>query len=1097
MIKNYKSFYYLLFFIGLLSCDKKDYLFEKIASSDSGVNFSNDLNDQSSLNIFNYLYYYNGAGVAAADYNNDGLIDLFFTSNEGNNQLYLNNGDFKFSEMKISSFNSPGWTTGVSNIDINNDGLMDIYICKVSGLDERAHNQLLVNQGTDESGNIIFKDAAKEYNLDFSGYSTQAAFLDYDLDGDLDMYLLNHSTHPNRNYGRGSKRDQFDSISGDRFFENKNGIFEDISEKVGIHQGVIGYGLGVAVGDLNNDGYPDVYIGNDFFENDYVYINQQDGTFRDINSSEENFGHTSHFSMGNDIADVNNDGFQDVFSLDMLPQDLETYKTSGLEYPYQTYSNYLKNGFSPQYMQNTLHLNNAGAGFSETAYLSGVAATDWSWGALFADFDNDSNLDLYITNGIIGATNDMDYIRFISNDKIQKQLSSGENANFEELIKELPEKKVANSIFQNMGDNRFEDRNGDWIDSQPSFSNGFVYADLDNDGDLDLIVNNTNENAFLYRNNSDKLKEKSNYLDIVLKGSDSNRFGIGAKVILYSNGKIQAREHWLTRGYLSSLAPGLHFGLGKTTKIDSVKVFWPDSLTEIKTSVSANDQLIFDHKNAKRSVSGRSKEEQFLTLLDSVINFDHEDQSTLEFNREILVPFASTNLGPRSAVADIDGNGLDDIILGGAKTKPSELFYQFPDGFQKSTTTVFEEDAISEDIDQVIFDANNDGLKDILIVSGGNEFKQGRALQPRLYLNSENGFELSTDAFDIELNASSVKVIDFNKDGFLDVCITSNIKPTQFGIIPRQFILLNNGNGKFIDKTSLISTDFKDQGMVQDQQWVDLNNDGYLDVITVGHWMPITVFINRKGEKLEKQDTGLNATNGWWNCLKVADFDNDGDMDIVAGNWGLNSRLQASAKEPMKLYLNDFDENGTNDPVITYFFNGKETAFASKDELDKQMPFLKKQFTNYKSYASAEFSYILPKEKVRSSKIRKVFELGSCYFENDGSNHFEMKRLPFEAQVSSVFDIENFDFNRDGFQDLFLVGNNYEISTQLGRLDALHGLILINDQNGSFKKSNNKSPVLNGAARNIQKININGTTHFIVTFNNDRAVVLKTNFSDK
>ncbi|MEE2771087.1 MAG: VCBS repeat-containing protein [Bacteroidota bacterium] len=1068
-------------------------------ASQTGISFSNDLDPESPFNIFNYLYYYNGAGVAAADFNRDGLIDLYFTGNQTADRLYLNKGNFQFEDVTSLTAidNTSGWTTGVTNVDINNDGLMDLYVCKVSELsDPRDHNRLYLNLGVDGNGVPKFKEQAEAFGLAFQGYSTQSAFFDYDLDGDLDMYLLNHSTHPNRNYGRGSKRNSVDAKSGDRLYENENGKFRDVSAEVGLHQGIIGYGLGISVGDLNADGFPDLYIGNDFFENDYVYINQQDKTFRDINAEEHGgIGHTTHFSMGNDIADVNNDGLPDILSLDMLPQDLETYKTSGLEHPYQTYSNYLKNGFNPQYMQNTLQLNN-GSGFSETAFLSGIAASEWSWGALFADFDNDSFQDVYITNGIKGATNDMDYIRFISNEKIQKQLSQGENANFEKIIQELPEKKVPNCFFQNNGDHVFEDRNGEWIENISSFSHGFVYADLDNDGDLDLVVNNTDEEAFVYRNNMNS--ESTNFLDVELNGSANNINGIGAKVFIYTKGNLQFREHYLTRGYLSSLAPGLHFGLGKHKKIESLRIVWPDASSEILRSVAANQKLVLDYSNAVKAPSKpvRKENSNFLEPKDAVFDYVHEEQSSLEFNREVLIPYASTNLSPRCSVGDLNNDGLEDIVFGGGKSQQAEVYLQDLEGTFTKLENMIAGNAIAENTDQVIFDANGDGLNDILMVSGGNEFQKGAALKPRLYLQENSKFIEDSLAFqNIELNASRVKAVDFNNDGALDVAITADVVPGKFGEIPRQYLFLNNGKGQFSDVTQQFSEDFGSVGMVHDMEWIDLNQDGFLDVVLAGYWMPITILINEKGRSLRKLDSQLGNSNGWWNCIRVADFDQDGDLDLVAGNWGLNSRLEASVEQPLSLYLNDFDENGSKDPVITYFYKNEETPFASKDELDRQMPFLKKKFTTYQSYAQAEFSSIFPEEKLENASLRKVYELGSCYFENTGDLQFKKHRLGFEAQVSSVFDIAVEDFNGDGFPDLYLVGNNYEISTQLGRLDALHGALLLNNSEGAFKNSTN-TPFLQGPARNIQKININGRPHLVVTFNGGKPVVLELNLSE-
>lgn len=1097
-MKKFSGFFIFLFILlGLSSCDQKAGLFEKIDSADSGIDFSNVLDSNSSLNIFNYLYYYNGGGVAVADYNQDGWVDIYFTANEAADRLYLNKGNFKFEEVTQAAGidNSKGWTTGVSNVDINHDGLMDLYICKVSGIENiKGHNLLYINQGSNEKGLPTFKESSKEYGLDFSGFSTQAVFLDYDKDGDLDMYLLNHSTHPNRTYGNGSKRNTFDSKSGDRFYENIDSKFVDVSAETGIHQGIIGYGLGISVGDLNDDGYPDIYVGNDFFENDYLYINQKDKTFLDLISTQpERLGHTTHFSMGNDIADVNNDGLADIISLDMLPEDLETYKTSGVEYPYQTYSNYLKNGFSPQYMQNTLHLNSGDLNFSETAFLSGIAASEWSWGALMADFDNDTNKDLFITNGIKGVTNDMDFIKYVSDEKIQRKLNEGGKLDYSQVIKELPEKKVANYIFQNKGNNTFQDRSKDWLHPKPTFSQGLAYADFDNDGDLDLVINNMDEEAGIFRNNSEKISSPNRFLNFSFKGSEKNSLGIGAKVKVFTNGKIQVQEHYLSRGYLSSATPGLHFGLGKFNKIDSVQVIWPDGTCETKFDLKPNSHIVLNYQNSKRKKLPKSSNRAFLALKDSILPYHHVEQSTLEFNRDILIPFAYTNLSPRTSIGDLNNDGLEDLVCGGGKTQQASIWFQNENGqFDKSATNVFESSSISEDIDQLIFDADGDGDNDILIASGGNEFKTGKPLQPRLYKNVNGGFKIDESAFQgVYLNASRLSAIDLDDDGDLDICISANIVPHQYAKTPRQFLFENDGKANFKDVTDQFSTAFKNAGMVQDICWRDLNGDHFPDAILAGHWMPLKIFIN-DGKHLKELSAGLEQTNGWWNVLKVADFDKDGDLDIVAGNWGLNSRLSATRRKPVRIYLNDFDENGSIDPVLTYYYGDTETAFSSKDELDKQMPFLKKRYPNYKEYSTARFQDVLPADKLHKANKKEVYELASCYFENTGNNRFKKHILPFEIQVSTVFAIQPYDFNHDGFEDLLIAGNNYEISTQLGRLDASHGSLLMNDQKGFFTISHDSLPDISGPARDIKKIRINNEDCFIISRNGQQPIVLKT-----
>lgn len=1076
---------------------KEDKLFTKLPSTRTHISFKNELKETPELNILTYLYYYNGAGVAAADFNNDGLADLYFTSNQGEDKLYLNKGGFEFEDVTGAANikNSENWTTGVTHTDINNDGLLDIYICKVGNYGTlRGKNLLYVNQGINEKGVPVFKEEAAKYGLAFSGFSTQAAFFDYDLDGDLDMYLMNHSVHPNRNYGKGSKRREIDSLSGDRLYRNDKGMFTDISQEAGIFQGKIGYGLGLGISDMNNDGYPDIYVGNDFFENDYLYINQKDGTFKEIISSDvHKLGHTTHFSMGNDIADINNDGFTDIISLDMLPEDLETYKTSGLEYPFPTYAYYLKNGYAPQYMQNTLHLNLTNGNFSEIGNLSGISATEWSWGALLADYDNDGYKDLFISNGIKGATNDMDFINFIANDHIQKRIDQGMSETDMSFINKMPGKKVPNYLFKNNGDLTFTDVTTTWFQKENSFSNGCAYVDLDNDGDLDLVVNNVNEEAYVLENRSDK-KNKNNFLKIAFKGEGGNLFGIGAKVIAYTPHAIITQENFTSKGYLSAVDNTLHMGLGKDSIIDSLKVIWPGGKYQTLKSIKGNQKIVLHNKDSKGDFheDHSLQKSSYLFNVDSPIGFSHKELPTVEFNRDPLVPFGNTNQGPAISVADFNADGLDDFFIGGAKQQASALFVQDSSGtFKKIQEELFQQDAMSEDVSHVFFDANGDNTLDLLVVSGGNEFKSSEKLRPRLYLNVNGVLKKDSIQFgNVEVNASKVDAVDFDNDGDMDVVISSDQIPWQFGKTPRQYLFENDGNGGFKDVTARISKDFQNIGNVKDMTWIDIDGNGFKDLIVVGHWMPVSIFMNNgKVLKLQKNN-GLGETHGWWNTLVADDFDNDGDIDLVVGNWGRNSKFKASKEKPVRLYRYDFDANGTIEPVVTHYHKDKETPFASKDELVKQMPFLNKEFLSYRSFAKADIEDLFTAEKLRKAFKKEVYELASCYFINEGNDNFKKRDLPNIAQASPINDIAVEDFDNDGFKDLLIVGNNHEISTQLGRMDASHGVILHNDKKAHFQWAKNQEFNIPGAARNVQKISIKGVDHYIIGINNNVPVFL-------
>lgn len=1066
--------------------------FTRLDPSHTGIDFSNPLLETPELNILTYLYYYNGGGVTIADFNQDTLPDIYFAGNQSADALYLNQGNMNFKEVSADAgiTNADGWTTGTTHVDINGDGLQDIYVCKASGYRAlKGRNLLFLNLGTGPDGIPKFEERAADFGLDFSGLSTQASFFDYDLDGDLDLYLLNHSVHPNRTYGKGNQRLIPDNLSGDRFYRNDNGFFTDVSAETGIFQGKAGYGLGLGISDLNADGYPDIYVGNDFFENDYLYINNGNGTFRElISSGEGQVGHTTHFSMGNDLADINNDGRVDILSLDMLPEDLITYKTSGLEYAYPIYRQYLNNGFAPQYMQNTLQLNTGDNRFSEIAFLSGIAATEWSWGGLLADLDNDGYKDLFVTNGIKGATNDMDYMNFIANEDIQRRIDHGMADTDLPLTREIPPKKVSNYVFKNNGDLSFSDETVHWIGQEPAYSNGSAYADLDNDGDLDLVVNNLDQPATIYQNNL----ETGNSIALYFSGTGPNTRGIGARVLAYSQGTLQVFENFTTRGYLSAVPPHIQIGLNQAESLDSLLVIWPGGAFEKLEALPADHSVTLKQEDAHGNYYSLSGPESFWKTRDSVLPFVHKENTSLDFDREPLIAYARSNEGPAISIGDVNRDGTDDIFIGGAKRQAGVLYLQGSEGdFSSTAPELFAGDALNEDTDHIFFDADADGWLDLLVVSGGNEFTEGPAMRPRLYRNRGGQFEKDSLAFaDFGINASAVDTLDIDGDGDLDIFISSDAVPGAFGKSPEHRFFENDGGGSFKAMHAGFVPGLQTYGPIDDFEWADLNGDGRTDLVVAGHWGPVTVFHNTGSGWERKTNNGLDATNGWWNCIEVTDIDQDGDLDLIAGNWGLNSKFRASPDTPLTLYRSDFDQNGSVEPVVTYFHKGVETPFASRDELGKQMPFLNKKFRTYRDFAEASLEELFGSEALEKAGKKHVFEIRSCVFLNDGHGQFEKIPLPNIGQASTIYDFLPEDLDGDGDTDLILIGNLHEISTQLGRLDALQGLVLENNGGGSFSWAPELALPVSGAGRVIEPLRIQNKEHFIIGRNNAAPIFL-------
>ncbi|MBI1344420.1 MAG: hypothetical protein GC171_15975 [Terrimonas sp.] len=1092
----------LISFAGF-SCNEKSnrqqFAFAALGDDVTGLHFSNTLTATEQLNMFNYMYFYNGSGVGAGDFNNDGLTDLFFAANQQENKLYLNEGDMHFRDITAQAKmeGHQGWSTGVSVVDINNDGLLDIYICQVGNyLQLKGHNQLWVCQGI-KDGVPYYQDEAKSYGLDFSGFSTQAAFFDYDLDGDLDLFLLNHSVHQNGTFApRENFLGTYNDLSGDRFFRNDGGKFVDVTKACGINSSGIGYGLGIAVADINLDGWPDLYIGNDFHENDYLYINQKDGRFRD--ESEKQLMHSSQFSMGVDVADISNDGYPEIISMDMLPADPYMLKRSLGEDDYDIFYYKIGAGYTYQYTRNNLQMNRRNGMFSEIGLYAGVYATDWSWAPLWMDFDNDGHKDLFVSNGIPKRMNDMDYVNFIYNDDIQRQLRENklDNKN-KETVNNFPEIKIRNKFYSNSKDLQFRDLEKQIQNDQPGFSNGAVYADLDNDGDLDIVVNNINDPVVVYQNKTNDQQRKS-YVEIRLTGPKDNINAIGSRVLLFANQEIRTYEKNPVKGFLSSMEIPLHIGLDQT-KVDSAFIIWPDNTCQ-PLSLNQRDTILslqyvsglpgFDYHHITDRYRPSTKKMQDIT---STVHMEywHQENTFPEFNREPLIPHMVSTEGPALAIGDINNDGLEDVFIGSSKNFQNAIFLQKPGGvFEKTLQPAMIRDSVYEDVDAVWADINHDGFADLVVASGGNEYYgKDWHLLPRVYLNDGTGhFSRLENAFKDEfVNAGSVTACDFNGDGYLDLFLGGRSVPWEYGQVPQSYLLLNDGKGVFTDVTDQDAKGLSHIGMVTQSVWTDIDKDGDKDLVVCCEWGGIDVFMNTGG-KFTRQ--ALTNKKGWWNCIRPVDIDNDGDMDFIAGNLGLNSRLTASETEPVRLYYNDFDNNGKFEQVLTYYLAGRELPFANKDELERQIPVLKKKFLYAEDFARASLKDMLTEEKLKQSQVLSANYFSSAILINDGSQHFSLQPLPWLAQLSPIKDAVVTDANGDGLPDILTGGNYYDNNIQMGRYDADFGTVLINKGQDRLEANSINGLTIKGAVRHIGTIRVNNKEAYIIARNNDSTMVI-------
>ena len=1076
-------------------------MFETLDNKRTGIDFSNNLSYNQQFNLFKYMYFYNGSGVGAADFNNDGLTDLFFGSNQHDNKLYLNVGGMKFKDItkEASIPEDSGWTTGISVVDINNDGLMDMYVCRV-GKYEILHstNQLLINQGNDKNGIPTFKDQATAYGLNFSGFSTQAAFFDYDNDGDLDMFLLNHSVHENGTFRpRKDFIGTYDSLSGHRIFRNEGNIFKDVTKQTGINSTVIGYGLGVVIADINLDGYPDIYVGNDFHENDYLYINQKNGTFTE--EGQERMMHTSQYTMGVDVADVNNDAFPEIITVDMLPADPYILKRSLGEDALDIFNFKIGAGYGHQYTRNNFQYNRRNQLFSEVGLFSGIAATDWSWAPLWVDFDNDGLKDLFISNGIPKRMNDIDYINFVTNGEIQQMIRDNNMQGKDlALINKFPEIKLPNKFFKNNGNLAFTDVATAIEGNQPTFSNGAVYADLDNDGDLDIVVNNIDAPVLLYENKNNRPGKQSS-VTIALKGDKKNINAVGSRVIVYTKNDVRTYEKYPVKGFLSSMENPVLIGI-ENSVIDSMLLIWPDNSFQHITIPIGKSTIDLQYqpglpKFNYSQLTGRIKNTTtpMVDITHAVkLDYLHKENPFAEFDREPLIPHMLSTEGPALAVADINHDGLEDVFIGSSRNHlPAVLLQQNSGKFTRSQQPVLDKDSIYENTDACFADVNNDGNIDLIVASGGNEFFGDEFHNsPRVYLNDgKANFTKLENAFtNLFLTASTVVPYDFNGDGFIDLFIGGRAVPWEYGQVPQSYLLMNDKTGKFTDVTKMYAPELSLAGFVTQALWFDIDKDGDKDLLVSLEWGGIEAFINNKGKFTKKI---LTNKNGWWNFILPVDIDNDGDIDLIAGNLGLNSRLKASDKEPLRLYFNDFDGNGKKEQVLTYYLEGKEIPFANKVELEKQMPILKKKFLYAGDFAKATLQELFTSEKLDEARKLTATYLSSAVLINKGNMQFETKALPMEAQFSSMKDAVVVNANDDNLPDILIMGNYYDPNIEMGRYDADFGTILINKGKGDFLAETINGLAVKGQVRHIKPVTIGKQPAFILARNSDSAMLIK------
>jgi enediyne biosynthesis protein E4 len=1086
-------------------------LFTRLPSSYTGVRFSNTLTESRDVNVFTYRNFYNGGGVAIGDLTGDGLPEVILTANQGGPRLYLNEGSFRFRDITAQAGVEPAraWTTGVTLADVDGDGTLDIYLSHAGQVESsKRRNTLWINQGVGPDSVPTFREEGERYGVADEGYTTHAAFVDYDRDGDLDLFLINNSPRPVSSFGMRNTRNVRDPYGGHKLYRNDNGRFVDVSAAAGIFGSEIGFGLGVGVADVNRDGWPDVYVANDFFERDYLYLNNRDGTFSESLDRQITAG--SYFSMGMDMADVDNDGWSDIYTTDMLPEDEYRLRTMASFEGWDVYQAKVANGYGHQFMRNMLQRNNRDGSFTDVGQMSGVARTDWSWSALITDLDLDGRKDIFVTNGLVKDVTSQDYIAFLANDQTMAGATKGGDVDFMQLIEAMSSTPIPNYAFHNRGGLSFVNAAAAWGLDTPSFSSGAAYGDLDGDGAPDLVVNNVNAEAFVYRNNARAVAPSNRWLQVRLEGEGKNRFGVGARVSVVVGGDTLVQEQHPARGFQSSVDYVLTFGLGAHDTAAVVRAEWPDGRVGEARLVKAGTRLTMRQSGATPAAGAAAPRpapgSALLALLAPVapvdgIAFTHKENDFVDFDRERLIPRMLSTEGPALAVGDVNGDGLDDVYLGGAKEQAGAIFVQQADGrFVASggaTAAAFAADAISEDVGAAFFDADGDGDLDLVVVSGGNEFSDlAPALQDRLYLNDgRGGFSKAAAALPPEFVSGSRPVAaDYDGDGDLDLFVGGRSVPWRYGESPASALLRNDGRGRFADVTTQLAPELQRVGMVTDATWQDVDGDGRLDLVVVGDWMPITVFRNAGGGRLAPMTTtGLEKSAGWWNRIVAGDFTGDGRVDFVVGNLGLNTRLKATPDQPATMLVKDFDANGFAEQVVACYSGAKRYPLVLRDDLIKSLPYLKARYLNYVDYARATMDDIFP-EKDRTGAVERVAHtFATVLVRNEGNGRFTVVPLPSEAQVAPVYAILARDLDGDGALDVLLAGNFDGFKPEIGRASEGRGLVLRGDGRGNFTSVSRAEGgfFVPGQSRDVQRLRTRGGDRVVVARNNDTPLVFR------